>query len=182
MLWAEIQTTRSYVDTMMRMLGLAQPPIALDPTALSQMYEKAVEALVQEEYTRAELEDWATLFLRLRIGHVTALTTVTQNDRPWVMLFRLAQRLCLYVAEDMPVRKNPHLRSLAIQLDAARVHLKNLWGLAAELDPARDYRTRLMRTVPDLEEIVKSAASNRGISTIPPMMEHLLSETGIRSK
>ncbi len=180
MLWAEIQSTRGYVDMILRMLGIAQPPLSLDPLALAQLYEKAVEGLTREEYTRTELEDWAAVLLRLRIGHVTALTTVTENDRPWVLLFRLAQRLCLYTAEDTPVSKNPQLRALMIQLDAARVHIKNLWGLAAELDPARHYKTRLMRTIPDLEEVVKRAAADKGISVIPPMMEHLLTEAGLR--
>lgn len=182
MMWTEIQSVRDHVNLLLRMLGIGHPALVIDSIQLANLYDKAVSVLTQEEYKRSELEEWASLFLRLRLGHLTALTTVSNNDRPWEMLYRLANRLCLYLADDPATERNAHLRTLMIQLESGRTHLQNLWATAARLDPARDYRTRLLRMVPDLEDIVQAAAEQQGMSSVPPMMNHLLAESGLLPK
>lgn len=174
---ADLEELRNKVELLGRMVGFEYPPLPLDAPQLALLYEHMLSALAQETYTRMELEDWADTLLRFRDGHIAALVTATNNDRPWIVVYRLAERLCLWLCEDPAVTENPHLRALLYQLEAAREHVRNLWCTLALLDPARDYRSKLLRALPDLDELMAEVARNKGVKSVPPMLEQLLAPT-----
>jgi len=179
---AELHELRTQVETVTQLLGIGNPPLVVDGAQLALLYEKVIAALIQTEYARNEIEDWVSLFLRLREGHVTALTSVTNNDRPWEMLYRLANRICTYLAEDPATENNTHLRSLYMQTESARTHVRNIWIVCMELDPARDYHNRLSRNVPSIEDILEDVSQRRGMSAVPSTLESVLIQSGLKRR
>lgn len=169
----EIRSLQSSVNTLLSLFGVAQEPLVMDGTGLSLLYDQMLATITNDNLSLQDVKDWVDVLLRLRHTHLAALVTVTNNDRPWIMLHRLVESLCMYVGSlDVD---NHHIRSVQLSVNAARAHVLGLMYTCSILDPARDYHVHLMRQTLSLGDILQKMASRTGNSVLPPAIEAAIS-------
>lgn len=172
---AEFRRLRVEVDVLLRLLGIANPPLSTSLPKLALLYDKVLDALAQEHYTQQEAENWSHMILRLRDAHLVALTSATNHDRPWVVFQRLVDRLLSWVHNGSPVEENTYLHKIFLQLEAARRHLRDIAYNSELMNPSRDHETQMSKLLPNEDEILAEVFKMRGSTSLPPAIDTLTS-------
>ena len=112
---ARIHMLEKRVSLLMRLHDLHNDPLKTTAVELKSFYEMA-EYCLAETWSPHQEQTWVDFFVRLQLEDLEKLSTVIQDDDPWLMFHSLCCALL----------KKPHDSDYEVQLRAGKAHLEQL--------------------------------------------------------
>ena len=145
-LLAEIQTLKSQMATVMRILNVHYDPLKLTPPEYERFYQSAIQ-LSTEGWAPHSEEVWADNFVRLSVDDLEAIEKVTGDGHPWRPILRLATTMHL----------NPYNKTLTDLFAAGRNNVQQVsgvWCVLKEESP-RTFDLLQQRDATPLKKLLK---------------------------
>ena len=116
-LLTEVETIKSQMSTVLRILNIKFDPLNLTPPEYRSLYEMT-EIYSNEGWPPQAEQQWADIFVRLRIDDLEEMKEVSGDEHPWRGLLRLATTMQL----------NAYDNNLQNQLTSGKANVHNVAG------------------------------------------------------
>lgn len=145
-LLAEIQTLKSQMATVMRILNVRYEPLGMTLPEYELFY-KSAEQLSVEGWSPHVEEMWAEYFVRIKVEDFEKIELAVNDPHPWRPLLRLATTMHL----------NPWNKELTEMLAAGRTNIQQVagvWCILKEVSP-RTFDVLQERDAAPLKKLVR---------------------------